>query len=135
MLLRVREGEPESSTSALKSKGKGKSKEEDYNDVTGIPKNIEDEIAVIDRQIDALNERKSELQGTELLDKLEELHEKLEELHKKIHGLAIAVPEKIISTRKQALGSSGVHSAGERSEAQTGNRLLTEDQEAEKRGP
>lgn len=127
MSLRERECEPESSTSASRSKGKGKSneedydvfdhlirgldssasasrsrdkgkgKEEDYDDVISDPENIEDEIAAIDRQIDALNERKSELQGTELLDKLEELH-------KRIHDLAKAVPVIVISTRKQALG-------------------------------
>ena len=98
----------DSSASASKSKGKGKDKEVDYDDINGNPESIEDEIAAIERQIDALNERKSELQGTELLDKLEELH-------KKIHHLAKAVPENAISTRRQALGRSGVDSAGERS--------------------
>ena len=103
----------DNSSSSSRSKGKGKDREVDYDDVTGNPENIEDEIAEIDRQIAALNERKSELLGTELLDKLEELH-------KKIHDLAKAVPENVISTRRQALGRSGVDSAGERSKTQTG---------------
>ena len=103
----------DSSASASRSKGKGKDKEVDYDDVNGNPENIEDEIAVIDRQIDTLNERKSELQGTELLDKLEELH-------KKIHNLAKAVPENFISTRKQALSRSGADPAGERSRTRNG---------------
>ena len=97
----------DSSASASQSKGKGKDKEVDYNMISN-PENIKDEIAVIDRQIDALNERKSALQGTELLDKLEKLH-------KKIHDLAKAVPEDVISTRTQALSRSGANLAGERS--------------------
>ena len=102
----------DSSSSSGKSKGKGKGKEEEY-DVIDNPKNIEDEIAAIDHQIDALNERKSELRGTVLLDKLDELH-------KKIRDLAGAVAENVTSTRKQALGRSGVDSAGERSPTRTG---------------
>ena len=104
----------DSSSSSKKSKGKGKGKEEDY-DVIGNPESIEDEIAAIGHQIDALNERKRELQGTELLDKLDELH-------KKIRDLAKAVPGNAISTRKQALGRSGVDSAGERSRTRTRRR-------------
>ena len=79
----------------------------------GDPENIEDEIAAIERQIDALNQRKSELQGTQLLDKLEELH-------KKIPDLAKAVPEDVISARKQALSRSGADPAGERSRTRNG---------------
>lgn len=75
----------DSSTSASQSKGKGKNKE-DYDDVIGDPENMKDEIAAIERQIDALKERQSELQGIELLDKLEELHKQIQDLVKAVPG-------------------------------------------------
>lgn len=103
----------DSLASASKFRDKGKCKEEDDEDVLSTRGNIESEIAAVDHQIDTLNERKSELQGTELLDKLDELH-------KKIRDLAKTVPGNDISTRKQALGRSGVDSVGERSRTRTG---------------
>ena len=106
----------DSLASASQSKEEGKGKERNEEDVPGTRGKIESEIAAIDHQIHCLIKRKSELQGTELLDKLDELH-------KKIRDLAKTLPENVLSTRKQALGRSGMDQAGERSGIRTRRRI------------
>ncbi len=111
----MQEGEPDCSTSSSKARGKCKSKEEDTNKI-GNPKNNEDEIAVIDRQINVLNKRKSKLQAKELLNKLEEMRKDIDDPAKAVSENDISLP----AGRKEGHGRSGVGSAGEISKTETG---------------
>ena len=117
----MQERESDNPTSSPKARGKGKSREEVYDKI-GNPENKENKIAVTDRQKDVLNERKSELQATELLDKMEELRKEMDDLAKEMGDLSKMLSESGLSLpagRKQAHGRSGVDLAGKTSKTET----------------